>query len=138
MKILFLLFVLFQCKKNNHLGFGEYMSMIQNHHVKIYFSIQNENWKLAEYEIHEMNESLTKIETELLDREESKKISSLYPIVTNLENSIREKKIESARNEFSKLTDSCNSCHMETKFEFIKIQIPKSNPFSNQKFDLKN
>lgn len=33
-------------------GFGEFMSGIQAHHSKLWFAGQNENWKLADFEVH--------------------------------------------------------------------------------------
>ena len=39
-------------------GFGEFMSGIQVHHNKLWFAGQNENWKLADFEIHEIMEAI--------------------------------------------------------------------------------
>lgn len=39
-------------------GFGEFMSDIQVHHNKLWFAGQNQNWKLADFEIHEIMEYL--------------------------------------------------------------------------------
>lgn len=33
-------------------GFGDFMSSIQVHHNKLWFAGQNQNWKLADFEVH--------------------------------------------------------------------------------------
>lgn len=43
-------------------GFGEFMSSIQAHHSKLWFAGQNENWKLADFEVHEIMESIADIQ----------------------------------------------------------------------------
>src|SRR5664279_1668764 len=42
-------------------GFGEFMSGIQAHHAKLWFAGQNQNWKLANFEIHEIMEAIDDI-----------------------------------------------------------------------------
>ena len=42
-------------------GLGEFMSGIQVHHNKLWFAGQNQNWKLADFEINEIKESLDDI-----------------------------------------------------------------------------
>src|SRR5438105_15672430 len=60
-------------------GFGEFMSSIQAHHSKLWFAAQNENWKLADFEIHEMKEAIENIEKYQTEREESQKIGMIKP-----------------------------------------------------------
>ncbi|MEO6833090.1 MAG: hypothetical protein ABI378_11270, partial [Chitinophagaceae bacterium] len=38
-------------------GFGEFMSGIQVHHNKLWFAGKNQNWALADFEIHEILET---------------------------------------------------------------------------------
>jgi len=42
-------------------GLGEFMTGIQVHHAKLWFAGQNQNWSLADFEIHEIGESLDDI-----------------------------------------------------------------------------
>ncbi|MCX8473559.1 MAG: hypothetical protein ORN85_07915 [Sediminibacterium sp.] len=42
-------------------GFGEFMSAIQAHHAKLWFAGQNKNWKLADFEVHEIMENFDAI-----------------------------------------------------------------------------
>ena len=43
-------------------GLGEFMSSIQVHHAKLWFAGQNNNWKLADFEIHEIMEAVEDIQ----------------------------------------------------------------------------
>ena len=49
-------------------GFGEFMSGIQIHHAKLWFAGQNQNWPLADFEIHEIEEALEDIQKFCIDR----------------------------------------------------------------------
>src|ERR1700746_2670892 len=42
-------------------GLGEFMLAIQLHHAKLWFAGQNQNWPLADFEVHEILESLDDI-----------------------------------------------------------------------------
>jgi hypothetical protein len=50
-------------------GFGEFMSSIQVHHSKLWFAGQNQNWKLADFEIHEIMEAIENIKNIKLKEE---------------------------------------------------------------------
>src|SRR4030095_17053317 len=60
-------------------GFGEFMSSIQVHHNKLWFAGQNDNWKLADFEVNEIKETVEAIEKYQTKREESKMINMLKP-----------------------------------------------------------
>src|SRR5215469_11885844 len=51
-------------------GLGEFMSGIQVHHEKLWFAGRAENWKLAEFEIGEMQEAVDDIKKYCTDRPE--------------------------------------------------------------------
>jgi len=40
-------------------GLGEIMGVIQQHHAKLYYAGTKANWPLADYELSEIQESLT-------------------------------------------------------------------------------
>jgi hypothetical protein len=42
-------------------GFGEFMSSIQIHHAKLWFAGKNQNWELADFEMHEIGETIDAI-----------------------------------------------------------------------------
>lgn len=119
-------------------GLGEFMSNIQLHHAKLWFAGINQNWELADFEIHEIKESLEDIQKYQSGREETKMISIIYPPLDSVKSAIENKNLKSFKSSFTLLTNTCNSCHQAAKFEFNKVTIPDSPPFSNQEFKKEN
>ncbi|MEP7110485.1 MAG: hypothetical protein ABI760_21000 [Ferruginibacter sp.] len=119
-------------------GFGEFMSNIQVHHAKLWFAGQNQNWKLADFEINEIKESLTGIQQYCTDRPESKSIGMIDHPMDSMSNAIRQKDPILFKTGFMLLTATCNNCHKETNHEFNVIKIPDNPPFTNQEFKVNN
>ncbi|HEX5171135.1 MAG TPA: hypothetical protein VFW11_18290 [Cyclobacteriaceae bacterium] len=118
-------------------GFGEFMSGIQIHHNKLWFAGQNENWKLADFEIHEIEEAVDDLKKYETEREESKFISMINPILDSVKLSIEQESLLHFRKSYELLTATCNNCHRKTHFEFNVVKIPDTPPFSNQDFKLR-
>ncbi|MGH2565352.1 MAG: hypothetical protein ACRDE5_12605 [Ginsengibacter sp.] len=119
-------------------GFGEFMSSIQVHHNKLWFAGQNQNWKLADFEINEIKESLDDIKKYCTDRPETNSIGMIEQPLQNVSNAIQQKNDTEFKNSYTILTSTCNSCHQATQHEFNVITIPTAPPFSNQNFKLQN
>ena len=115
-------------------GFGEFMSSIQAHHSKLWFAGQNKNWKLADFEVHEIMEALDDIREFQKERKESESIDMINPVLDTVNSAIQQKDPVKFRNSFTLLTNTCNNCHKAVDFEFIKIKVPENTPFSNQDF----
>ena len=115
-------------------GFGEFMSGIQIHHAKLWFAGQAQNWKLADFEIHEIEEALADIKDYCTDRPETKEISMIDQPMDSLNNAIQHKDLTSFKTSYILLTNTCNGCHRATSHEFNVITIPQNPPFSNQDF----
>ena len=115
-------------------GFGEFMSSIQVHHNKLWFAGQNENWKLADFEMHEIEETLEAIQQYQTERKESQKIGMLQPALDSISSAIQQKNISLFKGSYTLLTNTCNNCHRATDFEFNVVKIPETPPFSNQEF----
>ena len=115
-------------------GFGEFMSSIQVHHSKLWFAGQNDNWKLADFEMNEIKETVETIEKYQTEREESKKIGMLKPALDSVDVAIRQKNAAMFRSSYVLLTATCNSCHRSVNFEFNVVKVPDNPPFSNQDF----
>jgi len=151
-KFLFLLFIFVGC--NRHIeelsklekqiqtlkpGLGEIMSIIQQHHTKLYYSGETENWALAGYQLNEIREGLDQ-GTELHDHFKNLKVSLIdlrkmtNQSLSEIELAIQRKSKKQFTENFKKLTHSCNQCHQATEHEFIVIQSPTSNQFTNQRF----
>ena len=117
-------------------GFGEFMSGIQAHHSKLWFAGQNENWKLADFEVHEIIEAIEDIQKFQTERKESQMIGMIYPALDSINIAIQQKSPALFKSSYTLLTNNCNNCHREADFEFNVVKIPDSQPFSNQDFKI--
>ena len=115
-------------------GLGEFMSSIQVHHEKLWFAGNAQNWQLADFEIHEIMEAVDDITQYASDRPETKSIIMLQPAIDSLNNSIQQKNMQVFKERFITLTNTCNNCHAAVNYNFNKIKIPETPPFSNQVF----
>ena len=115
-------------------GLGEFMSGIQVHHAKLWFAGINQNWKLADFEIHEIGEALDDIRTFNTDRVEVKSINMIDAPIDSLNASIQKQDLNSFKKNFILLTNTCNSCHKATEHGFNVVKVPDAPPFSNQDF----
>jgi hypothetical protein len=117
-------------------GLGEFMSGIQVHHEKLWFAGTAQNWRLADFEIHEIMEAVDDIKTYASDRPEVKNLVMLQPAIDSINNSIQQKDVASFKRNFLTLTNTCNNCHQSVNYDFNKIKIPDTPPFSNQVFKI--
>jgi hypothetical protein len=115
-------------------GFGEFMSNIQAHHAKLWFAGENQNWKLADFEVHEIMESFEDIQQYETERKESKLIGMINPALDSVNSAIEQKNLKLFKRGYNLLTNTCNSCHRAVNFEFNVIKIPDVQTFSNQDF----
>ena len=123
-----------QLAKTYKPGLGEFMSGIQVHHIKLWFAGINQNWKLADFEMHEIREYLDDIQQYNTDRPETKSIPMIFPALDSVMNAVEQKDIIQFKNSFSLLTISCNNCHKDTDHGFNIVIIPTAPPFTNQDF----
>ena len=119
-------------------GFGEFMSSIQIHHNKLWFAGQKQNWKLADFEIHEIIENIDAIKKYQRERKESEEIDMIEPALDSVNAAIKQEDPVAFKSSYILLTNTCNSCHRATNFEFNVVKIPDNPPFSNQDFKLQN
>lgn len=116
-------------------GLGEFMSGIQVHHEKLWFAGQAGNWKLAGFEIGEMQEAVEDIRKYCTDRPEVSSLPMLDPVLDSVSDAIKHGDAVVFKRSFILLTQTCNNCHRATKHEFNVIRMPTTPPFSNQVFD---
>ena len=115
-------------------GFGEFMSGIQTHHAKLWFAGQNQNWPLADFEVHEIQEALEDLQKFCSDRPEIKAIGMINPAIDSVNNAIQQKNSELFKSSFISLTNTCNRCHKATEHGFNVVTIPTNLPVVNQEF----
>jgi hypothetical protein len=121
-------------------GLGEYMTTIQLHIGKLWFAAKEENWELAAYEIHELEETMETVK-KLNVEKNGVKISGvmdgvLKTQIAQLEESIKHK----SQTEFQKFYDetlsACNGCHTESGHKYIQIIRPTAPPVTNQRWEM--
>ncbi|WP_338813701.1 hypothetical protein V9L05_20295 [Bernardetia sp. Wsw4-3y2] len=114
------------------------MARMQTYMQKLHFAGQNENWKLAQFYTHELEETMEDIiDHNVID--EGTEISGLvktmaFPNIEKLEKNIESEDKTSFVEGYQLLLRSCNNCHVASKHEFIKIMTPKNEDFINQDF----
>ncbi|MFI5161387.1 MAG: hypothetical protein ACHQHN_08915 [Sphingobacteriales bacterium] len=115
-------------------GLGEFMLGIQQHHAKLWFAGTNANWALADFEVHEIGETLDDIKEYCTDRPEIKSIDMINPAIASINAAIKQKDVAAFKKGFVDLTNNCNNCHKDNKHEFNVITIPTTVPVTNQEF----
>lgn len=115
-------------------GLGDFMSSVQVHHNKLWFAGQNQNWKLADFEVHEIMEAIIDIQKYQTERMESKMIVMITPALDSINAAIQQENPTLFKSSYMLLTNTCNNCHRATNFEFNIVKIPDTPPFSNQDF----
>ncbi|WP_299399190.1 hypothetical protein [uncultured Gelidibacter sp.] len=115
-------------------GFGDIMGSIQTHHAKLWFAGQNENWDLADFEVHELEEAIEDIQKFQSERKETQMIGMMLPPLDSITKSIEQKNAALFKSSYTSLTNACNQCHKAAEMEFNVVTIPETSPFSNQDF----
>ncbi len=115
-------------------GLGELMLGVQVHHEKLWFAGTNMNWKLADFEIGEIKETVEQAKQIETDRPETKNLDMLTSPVNAISEAIEKKDVEKFKLGYNNLTSTCNSCHQLNHFEFNVIKTPTAPPVTDQQF----
>ena len=115
-------------------GFGEFMGNIQLHHAKLWFAGINKNWRLADFEIQEIQETLDDIKKYDSDRPETKDLRMIKPPLDSISNAVEQQNLPLFKSSFIVLTKTCNNCHRATDHDFNVITTPSVPPIGNQIF----
>lgn len=116
------------------------MAQVQIQHAKLYYAGRAQNWQLAAYTLHEINEALQAVQTfndqfEDFPTPLSELVPSLVgPPLGELHGAIRAKDSVRFDAAFDSLTGACNACHVTLDHGFIRVQAPTAREFSNQRF----
>jgi hypothetical protein len=123
---------------NKDISLSKVMFFNQVYMDKMFFAGQSENWELADFYHHEMEENMEKwlngnlikdtINTSMLGRK------LLQPTFKELKKTIDEKNLQNFISSYHLVINSCNSCHTLTHFDFINIIVPKEPTFKNQEY----
>ena len=119
-------------------GIEQFMGVMQNQHVKLWFAARANNWDLADFQIGEIKELLGDVQ-DLYPKFKSMPFADMIDAVivgpvVDVEKAVAAKDGTKFSAAFDKLTAACNSCHEAVGVGFVVIQRPTVNPFSNQNF----
>lgn len=119
-------------------GLGEYMTTMQLHAAKLWFAAGAANWKLAGYELAELDETMVAAEA-LHARRDSVDVSSVLesvrrtqlPVIGQL---LRTKSTGGFIDAYGQTLAACNGCHRPAGYGYIHIIIPASEPVTSQQW----
>jgi hypothetical protein len=120
-------------------GVGEIMSGVQLHFAKLYFAGKAQNWQLAEFELHEVEENLDKA-VELRPEENGTNLVGLadgfkQTQLAALGTAAQHKDWSAFQSAYTEAIGVCNGCHKETTRPFIVITVPAAPPVPNQQWE---
>jgi hypothetical protein len=99
-------------------------TIVQPHHVKLWFAGQHKNWALAEYERQELMGGFEKIQKYHKDKPEAAAVAMIFPAMNAIEKAIKAKDESAFKNNFILVTNACNTCHQALKYGFNVIKVP--------------
>lgn len=114
------------------------MSHFQRFAEKLHFAGINENWELAKFYHHEVEETAEKIIEANIDKEGLNYSvlvkSMLVPSLVEVERAINKNNLEVFNSAYETMIKSCNNCHTSTNHGYIKIITPEKQTYQNQIF----
>jgi cytochrome c553 len=114
------------------------MGDMQRFVEKLYFAGQARNWELANFYLHEIEETADEIiRANVFD--EGVAVSAflktmLPPAIEATEEAIKAQDSRQFASRYEGLITSCNACHQSTKHGFVKITVPRQPTYQNQNF----
>lgn len=112
-----------------------YMADLQRYAEKLYHAGASENWELARFYSHELEETAEAIERGGF-AEDGQPLAPLVerwltPTVERVEEARERAAFDAA---YADLVAACNTCHAATEHAFVRITVPTANAFTNQEF----
>lgn len=117
---------------------GAAMGNMQRFTEKLYFAGQAGNWALADFYLHEINETTEAIiKAKVVD--EGMPVGELMkgmlpPSIASVQEAIQTRDAAQFASRYDGLLTSCNACHASTRHAFVKIVVPKEPTYQNQDF----
>ena len=119
----------------------ETMGYYQRFSHKLWLAGQNQNWELADFYTHELEEVTEEIiEGNVIhdDYNLSNLSEAMFlPRIEKVEEAIRKKDEVLFLENYELMIASCNLCHSATKHDFIRITIPNDSSVWNQDFSIR-
>lgn len=117
--------------------FGEFMIDIQVHHSKLWLAGKNQNWQLADYQVTKIKKTINDLVKYQSERKEISILGMLDRSVDSVRVVIHKKDPAKFIPTYDYMTNTCNIFYRSYNYGFNVITTPKSSPFTNQEFQLK-
>ncbi|HEY2952878.1 MAG TPA: hypothetical protein VGK40_09860 [Verrucomicrobiae bacterium] len=118
---------------------ADVMTKLQRHANKLYFAGKLENWKLADFYIEEIEETVKAIAKKDI-MEGPINISGLMsglilPEIEELERVASQSDVPGFEKHYKALVTACNACHVAANKPYIVIDQPRTPVFDNQHYE---
>ena len=126
-------------EKKEEIELAVFMGRMQRFSDKLYFAGKNQNWELAKFYLHELEETAEEVEDAKII-EDGHDISKLIGTMLGTTVEATEKtvlnnpSVEKFEENYRAMVAGCNNCHKATDHGFIQISIPKEPTYRNQLF----
>ncbi|MDQ0391089.1 hypothetical protein [Labrys monachus] len=114
-------------------GLGEFMSMIQTRHIKLWYAGKFGNWDLADYQLDRIAENLNKAAL-LYTGIPVTYVTAVQAPLTEMRDAAQAKNAAQFIRGYADLTAACNSCHQAGNVRFIQIRTPIASPFGDEDY----
>ncbi len=117
---------------------GAAMGNMQRFTEKLHFAGQAGNWELADFYLHEIEETTEEIvDAKVVD--EGVAVGELMkamlpPSIESVKEAIQSRDVAQFSSRYEGLVSSCNACHTSAKHGFVKIVVPKTPTYQSQDF----
>ena len=108
-------------------GVNDMMVATQLRHFKLWYAGLVQNWRLASYELTQIRASIEETKA-IYKKSGPSSMAMMSPTTDQLEDAIKAEDPVKFETAFGKLTATCNACHEQTGFGFIKMRVPKLSP----------
>ena len=120
-------------------GLGDLMTAtIQPRHIKIALAGRANNWPLAKYELHQLEEALQRV-VQVWPKWKGLPLGGMVDAVTKgpmatVSEAIEAKDADKFAAAFPQLTEGCNACHQAANVGVVAIKAPDGTSFPDQDF----
>jgi hypothetical protein len=112
---------------------GDMMGFVQMRHIKLWYAGKAKNWGLAEYELSQLEETLSRAATRYINIPVEFIINAGKPL-GDMRDAAKAKDAKKFMRGYSELTAACNGCHTAGGIGFIRIQPPTMSPYTDQAY----
>jgi len=118
---------------------SDLMALTQLRHFKLWYAERVGNWKLASYELDQMETTLGRIKqlypTAAAIAQATLINDKMEPVLSDIRRAIEDKNNARFEAAYNHVTELCNQCHHAAGFGFIVVRVPTKSPYANQIFE---